>query len=174
MSSVSVTLAVSRNACFHRRKHGVLRTWQPSCFTAKAREQFAEVRRCCRLSVVAGLRLRGRGVYAAIRRAASRWECALSLPEPNPCSVNDESHRLRASRCSIVCFTKACAVDMVEWHINALSDAPPPTGTHLSRVKVCRVRRDLNPDHPPCFSRTEHLLRELRRPRGALSCKSRP
>ena len=24
---------------------------------------------------------------------------------------------------------------MVDWHINALSDAPPPTGTHLSRIK---------------------------------------
>ena len=94
--------------------------------------------------------------------------------EPNPCSVNDESHRLRVPRCSIVCFTKECAVGMVEWHINVLSDAPPPTGTHLSRAKVCRVRRDLNPDHPPCFSRTEHLLRELRRSRGDLSCKSRP
>ena len=70
---------------FLYQKGDVLRTWQPS-FTAKERERFVEVRRCCRLSVVAGPRLWGRGVHATVRRASSRWECALSLrAEPLLC-----------------------------------------------------------------------------------------
>jgi len=61
-----------------------------------------------------------------------------------------KSHRLRASRCSIACFTKERAVDLLERHIYALASAALPTGVHLASMDVRLARRDLTPDQPEC------------------------
>ena len=51
-------------------------------------------------------------------------------------------------RCSIACFTKERAVDLLEWHIYAISSAALPPGVHLASMDVRLVRRDLTPDQP--------------------------